>query len=134
MDTNVLIAAFVAKGLCHTLVEQCLQVHSVISSEFILNELRGKLTGKFKYSDGDATAVEALLRPRMRIVAPSPLGESVCRDTDDDMVLATAIAGEAVCIITGDRDLLILRKFGEIDILSPSEFKAYEEQFEADLE
>jgi predicted nucleic acid-binding protein len=36
-----------------------------------------------------------------------------------------------VCIITGDQDLLILnllilKKFGDIDILAPSEFEAYE--------
>ena len=34
--------------------------------------------------------------------------------------------GKAVCIITGDQDLLILKKFGDIDILAPSEFEAYE--------
>jgi putative PIN family toxin of toxin-antitoxin system len=132
LDTNVLIAAFIAKGFCHTLVEQCLRVHSVITSEFILNELREKLTGKFKYSDADATAVEALLRSRMRVVDPTPLENNVCRDPDDDMVLATALTGEAVCIITGDKDLLTLKKFGEIDIIAPSEFEAYEEQFDTD--
>ncbi len=51
LDTNALIAAFIAKGFCHTLVEQCLRVHSVIASEFILTEVREKLTEKFKYSD-----------------------------------------------------------------------------------
>jgi putative PIN family toxin of toxin-antitoxin system len=134
LDTNVLIAAFIAKGFCHTLVEQCLRVHSVITSEFILNELREKFIGKFKYSDSDATAVEALLRSssRMRVVDPTPLESNVCRDPDDDMVLATALTGKAVCIITGDKDLLTLKKFGDLDILAPSEFEAYEEQFDAD--
>lgn len=61
LDTNVLIAAFIAQGFCHTLVEHCLCVHSVITSEFIFAELREKLTEKFKYSDADATAVESLL-------------------------------------------------------------------------
>jgi putative PIN family toxin of toxin-antitoxin system len=134
LDTNVLIAAFIAKGFCHTLVEQCLRVHSVITSEFILNELREKLTGKFKYSDADEIAVEALLRSRMRVVDPTPLESDVCRDPDDDMVLATALTGKAVCIITGDKDLLILKKFGDIDILAPSGFETYEEQFGTELE
>jgi uncharacterized protein len=125
----VLISAFIAKGFCHTLVEQCCRIHSVIASEFIINELREKLTEKFKYSDQDVTAVESLLRTRMRIVEPSPLESNVCRDSEDDMILATALAGDAVCIITGDKDLLILKKFVEVDILSPSEFETYEEQF-----
>lgn len=134
LDTNVLIAAFIAKGFCHTLAEQCLRVHFVITSEFILNELREKLTEKFKFSNKDAVAVEALLRSRMQIVDPTTLKSNVCRDPDDDMILATALTGEAVCIITGDKDLLTLKKFGAIDILSPSEFEAYEELFGADLE
>jgi putative PIN family toxin of toxin-antitoxin system len=134
LDTNVLIAAFIAQGFCHILVERCLCMHSVITSEFIFGELREKLTGKFKYSDADATAVEALLRYRMRVIVPILLESNVCRDLDDDMVLATALTGKAVCIITGDKDLLSLKKFGEIDILSPSEFEAYEMQFGSDLD
>ena len=132
LDTNVLISAFIAKGLCHTLVEQCFRLHSAITSEFIINELREKLTGKFKYSDQDIVAVESLLRSRMQIVEPSLLESNVCRDPEDDMILATALAGNAICIITGDKDLLILKKFGEIDILSPSEFETYEEQFDSE--
>ena len=134
LDTNVLIAAFIAKGFCHTLVEQCLRVHFSITSEFILDEFREKLTKKFKYSNEDAAAAETLLRSKMQVVCPIPLESKVCRDSDDNMVLATALTGNAVCIITGDKDLLILKKFGEIDILSPSEFEVYEEQFSADLE
>ncbi|MEX0270161.1 putative toxin-antitoxin system toxin component, PIN family [Leptolyngbyaceae cyanobacterium UHCC 1019] len=79
LDTNVLIAAFIGKGFCHTLVEQCLRVHSAITSEFILNELREKLTKKFKFSNEDAAAVEALLRSRMQVVEPIPLARNVCR-------------------------------------------------------
>lgn len=37
IDTNVLIAAFIAKGMCSTVVEHCLIVHSPITSDFILN-------------------------------------------------------------------------------------------------
>lgn len=134
LDTNVLIAAFIAKGICHTLAERYLRVHSVIASEFILDELREKLTEKFKYSNEDANAVDALLRSRMRMVEPIPLESSVCRDPDDDIVLATALTGKAVCIITGDQDLLTLKKFSEIDIPSPSAFETYEAQYGTDLE
>jgi uncharacterized protein len=46
LDTNVLIAAFIVKGFCHALVEQCFRVHSVVTSEFILNELKRKVDGE----------------------------------------------------------------------------------------
>jgi len=126
LDTNVLIAAFISKGVCHHLVEHCLRLHQSLTSEFILDEVREKLTKKFKYSEEDAIAVIALLRSRMEVIAPITLTRGICRDPDDEMVLATAVAGEAVCIITGDRDLLVLEQFESIDILSPSQFASYE--------
>jgi putative PIN family toxin of toxin-antitoxin system len=43
-------------------------------------------------------------------VEPAALSP-VCRDPEDDIVLATAIAGRADAIVTGDDDLLVLDRF-----------------------
>jgi len=48
--------------------------------------------------------------------------QPACRDPDDDWVLATAVAGEAEVIVTGDGDLLDLRSYRGIAILSPRAF------------
>ncbi len=93
LDTNVLIAAFITKGICSELLEHCLRHHQVILSEFILDELRKNLVKKFKYSVEDANRVIRLLRLRVLLFTPSPLAQPVCRDADDDMVIATALAG-----------------------------------------
>ena len=55
-------------------------------------------------------------------VEPEPLSERICRDADDDVVLATAVAGKADVIVTGDDDLLVLKTFRGIRILSPRKF------------
>lgn len=47
-----------------------------------------------------------------------------CRDSDDDKYLALAAAGQAACIVSGDNDLLTLKSFRGIPILSPVEFLA----------
>jgi putative PIN family toxin of toxin-antitoxin system len=126
-DTNVLIAAFIAKGICINIVEHCLLVHYCILSDFIIEELEEKLTRKFKYSSLKTFEVINLLTSRMHIIKPSVLKNPVSRDPDDDIILGTAIAGDANCIVTGDKDLLILKKFKSIKILSPREFIEYEE-------
>jgi uncharacterized protein len=46
----------------------------------------------------------------------------VSRDSKDDKFLGLALAGEASCIITGDKDLLELHPFQNIPILSAKDF------------
>ena len=53
---------------------------------------------------------------------PAPLPAPVSRDPDDDAVLATALAGRAEIIVTGDDDLLVLKAYQGIRILSPRGF------------
>jgi putative PIN family toxin of toxin-antitoxin system len=110
-------------------VENSLKVHELISSTFILNELSEKLQKKFKYDDNEIAEALSIFRAKMQIVIPSKLEPQVCRDIDDDWVLATAIVGNAQCIVTGDKDLLVIAQFKKIDIISPVDFQAYEEKY-----
>ncbi|HEX8847642.1 MAG TPA: putative toxin-antitoxin system toxin component, PIN family [Pyrinomonadaceae bacterium] len=126
LDTNVLIAAFIARGVCHQLLEHCIRNHDLVTSQFILDEVREKLVEKFKYSSETVDEVVRLLRSQMEVVTPTSLDAPVCRDTDDDNVLATAATGNCACLLTGDKDLLVLKRFQDIDILSPSDFEEYE--------
>jgi uncharacterized protein len=126
LDTNVLIAAFIARGVCSDLLEYCVRRHERVTSELILNEFREKLTGKFKFTPEEAEAAVALLLTRMLIVEPTSLDAPVCRDKDEDNIIAVATSGGCDCIITGDKDLLVLQRFSGIDILGPKDFLEYE--------
>lgn len=53
------------------------------------------------------------------MVALIPLEKAVCRDPDDDLVLATAVAADANLIVTGDDDLLVLGAYEGIAVVSP---------------
>ena len=61
------------------------------------------------------------LRRLAEVVEVPPLPQPVCRDPDDDEVLATAIAGQVDLIVSGDNDLLRLKQFQNIPILSPAD-------------
>ena len=99
LDTNVLIAAFIARGVCHQVLEHCISRHDLVISEFILDELREKLVLKFKYTSEVADETLKLLRSHMEIVSAIPLDKPVCRDADDDNILAAAVAGNCECIL-----------------------------------
>jgi putative PIN family toxin of toxin-antitoxin system len=122
LDTNVLIAALIARGVCHDLLEHCILRHSLLTSDFILNETHEKLIEKFGYAADLADEAVSLLRSRMKLVALEKLERPVCRDPDDDNILAAAVSGKCDCIITGDKDLLVLKAYEGIDIFTPREF------------
>ncbi len=133
LDTNVLIASLISRGKCYALVENSLKVHEIISSKFILDELAEKLQKKFKYETEDINEALSIFRSKMEIVIPSQLEQQVCRDIDDDWILATALTGKAQCIVTGDKDLLAIARFENIDIIAPVNFQTYEEQYISNL-
>ena len=45
-----------------------------------------------------------------------------CRDPDDDMLLETALLGDATCVVTGDQDLLAMDPFRDVPFLDPGTF------------
>lgn len=47
---------------------------------------------------------------------------TVCRDSDDNIVIQTAIAGRARYIVSGDKDLLALHNYDSIQIVKPAVF------------
>ena len=126
LDTNVLIAAFITRGVCADLLKHCFLSHTILASDFILDELQGHLVRKFKYTDQEAIEAVSLLASHVEIVAPKSLDKQVCRDPDDDQILGTAIASLAICIVTGDKDLLVLQRYEEIEIVSPGDFADFE--------
>lgn len=122
LDTNVLIAAFTARGLCSELLERVLSDHQLIISQHLLVEFEKVLVGKFGFTEAKVNQALTLLRKVGVIVEPDPLDRPVSRDPDDDWVLALGARVGATCIVTGDRDLLELEKFESVPILSPRDF------------
>jgi putative PIN family toxin of toxin-antitoxin system len=130
LDTNVLIAALIAHGTCNELVEYCFIHHQVVMSKGILYELSDVLTRKFGFTTDTANQATALFEWRAEIVDTNELHVAVCRDKKDDHILATAQTANALVIITGDKDLLDLETFDQIQILKPTDFWQFERAHE----
>jgi uncharacterized protein len=58
----------------------------------------------------------ARVRQLVEVVDPPPLPEPVCRDPDDDAVLALALAAHVDLIVSGDDDLLVLQVLEGVSI------------------
>jgi len=127
LDTNVLVAAFITHGVCNELLEHCALHHQVILSSHILEEFRRVLTQKFAFSQHEVDEASQLLISKAILVRPDRLKCPVSRDSNDDFVIAAAIAGQCFCIISGDKDLTDIDEYQGIKIITPAEFWKYEE-------
>ena len=68
-----------------------------------------------------AEALVAQYRALLILVSPIHTLHPVSRDPDDDEVLALAFAAQVDLIASGDDDLLPLRAFRDIPIITPAE-------------
>lgn len=120
-DTNVLFAAQITNGTCAELYREALVRATILTSEGILDEFEEKLVTKAKMEPQVAAQTRAEIAEDCRSVAVASLPAPVCRDPDDDAILATAIAGQADLLVTGDKDLLVLGSYENVPIVPPAE-------------
>lgn len=119
LDANVLLAGFGTHGLCEALLAVCLESHELVLSQHLLTETERYLTAKFKVPAVRADEITAFLREHAEVVKPSEVASAACRDPDDLMVLGTAVAGQVDFLVSGDKDLLVLKEYAGIPIVSP---------------
>ncbi|TVQ67391.1 MAG: putative toxin-antitoxin system toxin component, PIN family [Balneolaceae bacterium] len=109
-DTNVLVSAFTARGLCADLLEVILSDHQLMTGEVVLDELRRVLTTKLNVPEKDVSEVIQFLRGYHVEPMPEKPSGIIVRDEDDQWVLESAIQAKADILITGDKDLLVISK------------------------
>ena len=119
LDTNVLIAAFAARGLCHSIFELCIDQHEIVLSGQILTEVDANLERKIHLPTAVIQDLVQFLRDNTFVENVQQPACIICRDRSDDWILALAEQTNADYIVTGDQDLLILEKYGTIPIIQP---------------
>jgi putative PIN family toxin of toxin-antitoxin system len=126
-DTNVLLAAFLAEGLCAKLLLRARRVDfDLYTCQFVLDELREVLTRKFKIGPKEIKETLALITEASTSLTPAAEDrpdQQTCRDPDDDHILPCARAASADYIVSGDRDLLDVEKWQGIAIVTPRDLE-----------
>ena len=124
-DTNVLIAAFITEGICAKILLRARkkQFHLLISP-FILREFEHTLTKKINAAKNEVKdALELISEAVEKTIYPTTEVTKVCRDEDDNNILSCALDAEADYIVTGDKDLLELKSYKGIRIITPRGFE-----------
>ncbi len=124
-DTNVLVSAFVAEGVCSKLLGRARRRQfELITCPFILKELETVLLKKLSATKSETRQVLRILAEAISaLVQQAHPVSGICRDPDDDHILSCSIAASADYLVTGDSDLLELREFRGTRNISPRDFE-----------
>jgi uncharacterized protein len=122
LDTNVLVSAFATRGLAADVLRVVLAEHELIVPTVVLLEVERVLRDKFSLPPTAWALAKQVLESQTIIERPdTPLAVAI-RDPDDVWVLASAVAGGADLLVTGDADLLEVAAQSPIPILTPRAF------------
>ncbi len=126
-DTNILVSAFATQGLCaRLLIRANRREFDLFISPAIRQEFERALGRKVGLSKEEIREALLLLEEAAKTVDPANRNIriiGICRDEPDHAILEAALAGQAEFIVTGDRDLLDLKEFRKIRIMTPREFE-----------
>jgi len=123
LDTNVLVSALIStRSNPARLLDAARKNYSLFISKEILSELEGVISrDKFCFSSEKIdSAIEAILS-FSEVVNPEIKLDVVKSDPDDNKILECAIACGASYIVSGDKHLLNLKEYKNIEIISPKE-------------
>ena len=129
LDANVLASGFTGKGSASVRLMAIWQAgeFELVLSDHLLQELARTLTDAYfvrRFSPDEAAAALASLAAGAHITELTVPVDAVATHPEDDLVLASALSGDASVLCTRDKQLLRLRAYETVSILSPGELLA----------
>ena len=123
VDTNVLISGIFFGGfprrilisIIHKELTACATTEIINEYEEIVEEMIGRKQGHLNRT------ILAPLIQIMEIIEPVSHIE-VCRDRDDDKFLECEKDSHALYVVSGDKDLLVIEKYENIQIITAKDF------------
>lgn len=129
VDTNVLISSTINQQGASARILDAVRSGKLIliASPLLLDEFdkvihRARISKKYPRTTAGAKEFLEYLSAKASIVRGIPASNFVREDPKDDIVVASALEGNADCIVSGDRHLLALKEISDIPILTPAEF------------
>jgi uncharacterized protein len=121
-DTNVLVSAFTARGLCADLFKGTIVSCTLVISDPLLAEMRRILADKFKARRDDVDEAISTIEEDGENAPDGAILDIRIKDRDDILILSSAFHGRADYFITGDKEVLALKEVDGMRILSPRQF------------
>ncbi|NCO67324.1 MAG: putative toxin-antitoxin system toxin component, PIN family [Nitrospirae bacterium] len=127
LDTNVLVSALLFKGKLSKIVDlwERGRIIPLISRETFDEFKKVIAYPKFSLTASEIrTIIEENILPFFEVVEANEVIKDACKDRDDDKFLSCAVSARAAYLVTGDTDLLVMKNFKGVKIITPRDFEA----------
>jgi len=125
LDANIIVSAvLLPRSLTRKVFDKALAEGDIVVSEAVVNELdevlRRPRLNKYIHEEERIQFLMMLLRESRLVRVDRTVTD--CRDPKDNKYLELALESGADCILSGDKDLLVLHPYHGIPILTPRQF------------
>jgi putative PIN family toxin of toxin-antitoxin system len=124
-DTNVLVSGFLfKKSVPRQALDLAISIGKILHSDETLEEMWEVLV-RPKFDPFLSLSDRILLLQGFEQISqhvPLTTQVSLCRDPKDDKFLCLALSAQSECIVSGDKDLLVLADTFSVPIFTPAQF------------
>ena len=124
IDSNIFVSSFFWGGNPRKIFDRVIDGldELFISDELLKEILEVMLRKKFNLELQKAIDYVNIIEQYSFKIIPNNVSEVISRDKDDNKIINCGIMGKVDCIISGDKDLLILKEYNGIKIMNPKSY------------
>jgi putative PIN family toxin of toxin-antitoxin system len=124
IDSNVFVSSFFWGGHPREVFERIINgLDELYITDEIIEEILSVMnSGKFDTNNNEIEDYIKIIKKYSERIISSSVPESISRDKDDNKILQCGLDGNVDFIVTGDKDLLVLREYKTIKIINPKDY------------
>jgi len=124
IDTNIFVSSFFWGGHPREVFERVINgFDELIITDEILKEIMSVMSSsKFNVNKNEIEDYIRIIEKYSKNIVTNNVPISISRDKNDDKILQCGLDGNVDYIITGDKDLLVLKEFETIKIINPKNY------------
>lgn len=124
LDTNIYVSALGYEGNEREVLRKCINGYLVLYlSEEILKELERVIEyPKFNFNQAQKDSFKLILSETGNLISVPQKSDFFLEDATDVKFLEAAVAAGADFLVTGDKHLLKIKRFGKTEILKAADF------------
>jgi len=124
IDSNVFVSSFFWGGYPREVFERVINgFDELYITDEIIKEIKSVMKSrKFDVNNIEIEDYTRIIEKYSRKIMSTNIPKSISRDNDDDKILQCGLEGNVDYIVTGDKDLLVLKEYETIKIINPKDY------------